>query len=890
MNTKLTEQIEEIALLVVMLGGDEQETLLVVDLVAALKEEAAKDPAHARLVEACAHILSEKEAGDVSKLVEELNAFVSAAQSYLQDPDAAIFSNEKESSPWGDDLSPQADDELIVEFIEKHTSLLEDYEAALLEAVGTDGTINPDSLTTMEELQAYLKGYLHNIKGDAGSVGLIGVQNATHYVEDALLERSPEQLIEQLLSYKEWLLSVLSAYSNGQAPACLSDGFLNNFRASLDLGASESASVGEVADSEHEASAAPVEKEFVAETYQISGDGEILVEFLTEAEDHLSSIENLLLDKEEYDKDDLGAIFRAVHSIKGGSSYFNLKEVTTTSHTTENLMDEARNDKLVFNNALKSIVLKYIDVQRKLLEAAREAVEGNGELLTSEDVADFAKSIDDYMLSVEMIKELNLGSALDLVGDVSPTVESASPEKVEIAAPAVEAPVVEAAVEKVAEVKTEQKETAPVKKEATPEKKTEKVKVKNFIKIDTERLDHLIEYIGEMVISSSMLIKNCHDYLGENESVIANCGQLERISREIQEIGMSMRLVPVKGLFQKMSRVVWDTTKKLSKDIKFEMEGEDTELDRSVIDKLADPLMHMVRNAVDHGIEMPEERVAAGKSSKGTVKLAAYHSGGSIYIEIKDDGKGLDREKLIAHAIKKGILTEDQKLSDEEAFMLIFAAGFSTATVVTDVSGRGVGMDVVRRNIESMRGRVSIKSEIGKGSTFTIELPLTLAIMEGIETTIGDENFIIPTLSILEFLRPTEDMVMNTLDKGETLKFREQFLPIFRISELYNVQPRFKKITDCIAVIVENNGKLVAFIVDSVLGKLSAVIKNLGSVYKDVKGVSGCAIMPNGSIGLILDVATLVELAQSVDRTAVTHSLPSRDTLEKALTSERPIH
>jgi two-component system chemotaxis sensor kinase CheA len=311
-----------------------------------------------------------------------------------------------------------------------------------------------------------------------------------------------------------------------------------------------------------------------------------------------------------------------------------------------------------------------------------------------------------------------------------------------------------------------------------------------------------------------------------------------------------------------MSRVVWDTAKKTGKEVRFDMFGEDTELDRSVIDKLADPLMHMVRNAVDHGIESAEQRVASGKSKAGTVKLSASQAGGNIYIHIEDDGKGLDPEKLINKAREKGIISAEQNLSDQEAYRLIFAPGFSTAQVVTDVSGRGVGMDVVRKNIESMRGKVDIQSTIGKGSVFVIELPLTLAIMEGIEASIGEEHFIIPSLSVLEFLRPSEDMILNTLDRGETLQFRGHFLPIIRLTDIYGGSSKLTNPTEAILVIVENSGKLFALMVDEVLGKLSVVIKSLGGMFQGLKGVSGCAIMPNGSVGLILDIGALVQLAK----------------------------
>jgi two-component system chemotaxis sensor kinase CheA len=579
--------------------------------------------------------------------------------------------------------------------------------------------------------------------------------------------------------------------------------------------------------------------QFTPYTYTITGEAEILSEFMVEAEDHLSKVESILLEQTgSFSNDTVDAIFRSVHSIKGGSSYFSLKEVTETSHKIESFMDHARNGKIAFNSIPREVILDYIALQRKLLKDVDRAMRSDFRIEASQMAFDFTQTIADLLLAVEHVD----GIRADIFK--SPGAATSQGNLAEAG------PIHQAG-------------TAESSDEAGGGKRSgDKLKVKDFVKIETNRLDHLIEFIGEMVISSSMLIKNCRDFLPENDEVIANTNQLERISREIQDIGMSMRLIPVKGLFQKMSRVVWDTSKKVGKRISFEMEGEDTELDRSVLDKLADPLMHMVRNAVDHGVEPESERVAAGKPAAGAVRLSAYHSGGKIYIEVKDDGRGLARHKILKKAIEKGIVASGDGMSDEDVFMLIFAAGFSTAETVTDVSGRGVGMDVVRRNIESMRGRVSIASTEGAGSVFTIELPLTLAIIEGIETEISNQRYIIPSLSVIEFLRPSRDMILHTLDRGETLKYRGNFLPIYRVANIFDLTQEKTDICDSIVVISEVGGKLVALQVNAVLGKLSTVIKSLGGLYDRVEGVSGCAVLPDGEIGLILDVGTFVNFAK----------------------------
>ena len=863
MNPILAETVDDIALFAVMLhAGDSQGIEMVLAQIKDLGEKAAEDEKSKPLADACQVLLSKAgNSGEV--MVDAINKLLSTAQSFLQNPDNVSFSTVESS--WGEDLSDSADDELIAEFIEKHGTLLDDLEGSLMEVANTPG-LDEDSLS---EFRRATKSYLHNIKGDAGSVGLTGIERATHHVEDLLLEVPAEKFVDELLAYREWVIAVTKAYASEQAPSTLSKDFIASLGARQEEVETKAPIAEEDATEEKEASQNTVEAEAQEEeTYQIDGDVEILSEFMVEAEEHLGAIESLLLNKEEgFTSDDLNTIFRAMHSIKGGSSYFSMKEVTATSHAAENLMDKARNGKIAFRSSLKTLVLTYIDLERKLLRDATAALENDGVMKKCAEATSFLVNVEDLMESIGLVEGIEM-----------PDIE----EEGQVKEVATNTPAAQA--EKKSPPRQDKASTAaqpgPEESKSASNRKAE---IKSFVKIETKRLDHLLEYIGELVISSSMLIKNCRDYLGDREDVSSNSNQLERISREIQEIGMSMRLIPIKGLFQKMSRVVWDTAKKIGKEVNFEMEGADTELDRTVIDKLADPLMHMVRNSVDHGVEPPDVREAAGKPRKGQVRLSAYHSGGSIRIEISDDGKGLDAKKLIERAREKGLLEEGQVLSDEEAFMLIFAPGFSTAEVVTDVSGRGVGMDVVRKNIDAMRGRVSIESTLGKGSTFTIQLPLTLAIMEGIETVIGEEQFIIPSLSIVEFLNPTPEMITHTLDHGETLHFRGMFLPLFRVANLYGIKSSVKHPSEAIVVVVESENSLVALLVDKVLGKFSAVIKSLGNVFRDVEGLSGCAVMPDGSIGLILDVPTLVRLGKKMPHLVSEQSLPSPDLLEEAL-------
>lgn len=332
---------------------------------------------------------------------------------------------------------------------------------------------------------------------------------------------------------------------------------------------------------------------------------------------------------------------------------------------------------------------------------------------------------------------------------------------------------------------------------------------------------------------------------------------------------MSLRMVPVRPVFQKMARLVRDLSKKQDREVEFVVSGEDTELDKNVVDKIGDPLVHMVRNAVDHGIEAdPNDRVKLGKPAVGRIELRAFHKGGNICIEIEDDGKGLDRDAILHKATARGMLREGENPSDRDLFNLVFEPGFSTAKQVTDISGRGVGMDVVRRNIEELRGTVDISSAPGKGSTFSIKLPLTLAIIEGMVIRVGQEHYIIPTLSVVRLIRPQTSDLTHVFDRGEMLAFEGSHLPLFRLSGLFGVQDAKARPEEAMVVIVEDEGRKVGLMADELLGQQSIVIKSLGETMQGTDGVAGGAIMSNGNVALILDIAGIVRVAHQVDTTS----------------------
>jgi len=339
---------------------------------------------------------------------------------------------------------------------------------------------------------------------------------------------------------------------------------------------------------------------------------------------------------------------------------------------------------------------------------------------------------------------------------------------------------------------------------------------------------------------------------------------LGKISREVQQIGTSLRMIPLRSTFQKMARVVRDISKKTNKKVDFSISGEDTELDKTVVDKINDPLVHILRNAMDHGVETPEERATTGKSEMTHIQLSATHKEGKIFIEIEDDGRGLDREKILEKARSRGIVSENETLSDREVWNLIFEAGLSTAKEVTDISGRGVGMDVVKRNIESLRGHIEITSEKGKGSIISIRLPLTLAIIEGMNVLIGDEQYIIPTASIILSMKPKPEDINTVTKRGEMHSFQGEFLPLIRLGEAFNINNGKKDPLDGIIVVVDHGGVRASLLIDEVVGKQQVVVKNLGDAMPDIPGVSGGAIMSDGNVALVLDVSNLVKIKGKV--------------------------
>ncbi len=858
----LNEKIDELSLLLVMLDLEDSvgyeaalESLRQIILAINIEE-------NQRIKLSASQILEKSKTKPKEEIYENLKDFAAASQAFLANAGNSLFPNEVDSK-----LKDSAPVEVVEEKLQNpyegmfslHLDLVNDIKNQLSEIQLNVGT-------PKEIVKESVENYFLKLLSDCRELGIDDLSEVAEKVFISVNTEEIDSLVDPLMSLSEWILTTLQLLASGtdypkeeRLKAALSLLSARITEAAPVLAEVKTAIVEDVPVAAIPVApiATPAAKEESpksqdpAEFYIIEADAEMLSEFIAEAEDHLQAVESILLERQDgFSPEDIDTVFRGVHSLKGTSSYFNLKEINESSHLLENILDEARSGKRTFCEDLKELVLRYVDIEKRLLKVAQKALNEGGRVQRDAEVTAFVIDVKAFFEGKPM-------------GAAAPKtiVESAPVESKPAIIPEIDKAPTKALSEEIhvesSEVNAKEKSSG-----AKANNQKENAVAKTFVKIDTERLDSLGEMIGEMVIYSSMLVRKCRESMSTDEDIMRMSDQVEKFSRELQDIGMSMRLDPVKGLFQKLSRLVWDTSKKLGKEISFQLKGEDTELDRNVIERLGDPLMHMVRNSLDHGIEMPNDREALGKPRAGLIELSASHEGGNIVITIRDDGKGLDPKKLLAKAIEKEIIDPSQKLTDQEIMELIFAPGFSTAEKVTDISGRGVGMDVVRNNIEGMRGRVRIKSVLGEGTTFTIELPLTLAIIEGIEALVGKEKFILPTLSIVELMRPTPEMIGTTLHSGETFHFRGRHLPLFRLSEVFNIEDGIVEPSDGIITIVENSGEQVAFLIDGIIGSCQTVIKNLGPMFESQKGVAGCAIMPNGDIGLIIDVRSLVQVAR----------------------------
>jgi two-component system chemotaxis sensor kinase CheA len=541
----------------------------------------------------------------------------------------------------------------------------------------------------------------------------------------------------------------------------------------------------------------------------IAQDPELIGDFINEAGEHLASIEAqvLALERDPTSADPLHAAFRSFHTIKGLAGFLELGDIREVAHEVETLLDRARNRELNVTPGMIDVVLESADYLKRSIVWVEAGLRGK------------AGEPPPFTALLVRVRGALEGKATDRAA--APVVES-GPSTIAVA-------------------------------DKPPEPAAEQLAA-STLRVNATKLDYMMDMVGELVIAQSLIAHTPELTEIENGPLQRNLQQLGRITGEVQKVAMSLRMTPVSSLFTRMTRLVRDLSRKNGKRVRLDLAGEETELDKTIIEQLADPMMHMVRNSLDHGLESAEDRIAAGKSPEGVLSLSASHQAGHIVVGICDDGRGLNTEKILRKARERGLVAEGQTPSENEIFHLIFEPGFSTADQITDVSGRGVGMDVVRRQVQGLRGRIDIQSTPGVGTSFFLRLPLTLAIIDGLIVKVAAERFILPISAVREMLRPDPEMLFTIEGRAEMAMIRGALLPIVRLDRRFAIPEGAQNPHDGLFIITESEGRRFCLMVDGMLGKQEVVIKSLGETFRRVSGISGSAILGDGRVGLILDV------------------------------------
>jgi two-component system, chemotaxis family, sensor kinase CheA len=585
---------------------------------------------------------------------------------------------------------------------------------------------------------------------------------------------------------------------------------------------------------------------------------ELFGDFVAESLEGLDRAEPILLAAEHgaTDIEQVNALFRVFHTIKGVSGFLSVAEVTRLAHVTEALLEQVRQGKLELAREALDVVFESSATMRRTLELLRTTVPQGLPDPTDPTLPALVARIERATAGAGPASEPENHWIRPKSRRPSTTPTTKELHSLRPYARASRIPLSDGEAEAPVEPRRSLRARAPQAADGAP------ARLRDTVKVDLERVDSIVEMVGELIIVESMVV-NAPELAHLSNSKLRNyLSQMTKISRDLQNASMRMRMVPVSGVFRKMARLVRDLSRKTGKQVEFVQVGEATEMDRSMVERIEDPLVHMMRNALDHAIEPPEERRTLGKATTATIQLSASHEGGSVAISLKDDGRGLSREKILKKARERALIPgSGETLTDQEVYALIFAPGFSTASQVTEISGRGVGMDVVKRSVEDMRGRVLVDSKLGVGTTFKLILPLTLAIIDGMLVASGDERYIIPSLSIVESLQPAADMVHVAGDGTEIIAVRGEILPLLRLGTLFAVQSPRRLAEQSLCVILESAGRKLGLLVDDILTQQQVVIKPLGEGLGNVELLAGAAILPDGRVGLIINVERLSGLS-----------------------------
>lgn len=750
--------------------------------------------------------------------------------------------------------------ELLLAFVEEGRELLDESEPLLIELESKSnesGEVDYEVLNTIFRL-------FHSFKGGAGFLDLQTIGKVTHEAETLLdlfrkgngsIKSEHIDLLTRTCDFLRKLLDNINVEFND-------NGFESDAK---ELIVALSKEIAIITGKEVEATPEPVEiameypvSESSAEQDAASADNaqtaawqgedaddpfkltitpEMVKQYITESEDLLSAVEDsfLILDKEPDNSEEINDAFRSLHSFKGNSGFLGFKDLENLSHKAETVLDKVRLREMKADTELFSLLLEIVDFLRIGINLLSEG------------------------------KEPDIPSASGLVSLMEASIKKMAivPPKPEIKNTIPPAAPVANADKGKEDAKSSDKAVAKTNKPALkpqPAKPVKNAVQRQSIRVDVEKLEVLLDLVGELVIAEAMVAENpdIKDLDISLENFEKSSLHLNKITRDLQDIATSIRMVPLSGTFRRMIRLVRDLAQKTGKKVDLKIIGERTEVDKTVIEQIADPLVHIIRNSIDHGISKPAERKKAGKSEIGTVILEAKYVGGEVWISIKDDGAGLNRGKIVSKAIEKGLIEGDgSDVPDQDIWQLIFAPGFSTADKVTDVSGRGVGMDVVKRNIENIRGKVEVSCVPGEGSEVVLRIPLTLAIIDGMLIKVGSNLYIIPIIAIIETIRVSYNDITKTMDGQEILNVRGHLHPVIRMHDFYNVEPAHTELPDGIIMIVEDAGKRFCLFVDELIGQQQVVIKGLSEYLGVIHAISGCTILGDGTVCLIVDVAAV---------------------------------
>jgi len=773
--------------------------------------------------------------------------------------------------------------EFLRVFVAESRELIEEVEPQLIdihERAEQTGEVDVTAINSIFRL-------FHSMKGSAASLGLGNIASLTHKAETLLdLFRSGKasfmfehvDLLMRALDLTRTYLDAVERTNSDKGreedKQALEDELSASIQTATNAGSSATTKPDILPKEKKSASQKAPEKDadisksvktipaknappVAASAKSIDSSMQPLVDqFVEEALDILDKAEKTLLELEKSPEGSLQMvreIFRGIHSLKGNCGFLGFVELESLSHKAENVLEHflenntepAPEHLMTFLIVVDSLRQGVSDLSaggagsiegrssvEDLLEQLRCAVEPD---------QDEPKKLGQILLEEGAVSEEQLSLALEkqraALGEVLVDMGAADSETVEKA------------------LKKQSEQGANVTSISKSVKRTD-------IRVDLNKLDKLVNLVGELVIAETMVTRNpeLKDLVLENFEKAVH--HLRRVTSELQDVAMSVRMIPLAMTFQKLVRVVHDLARKEDKKVKLNLVGEETEVDKTMTEQIADPLLHMVRNSVDHGLEPPEDRIRLGKPEVGKVTIEARYEGGEVWIIVSDDGRGLDREKILKKAVEKGIVKGDSaSLSDEEVFNLIFEPGFSTSNTVSEVSGRGVGMDVVKKNIERLKGRTSVRSKLGQGTSIYLHIPLTLAIIDGMLVRVGNASYTIPLLSIRESIRPTKNSITQTPDGEEIVRIREDLIPVIRLHRLHDKTPQYMELCDGILVIVEDQARKAAIFIDEILGQQQTVIKGLSQYLSNVKGVSGCTILGDGAVSLILDIGGLIEKA-----------------------------